>query len=163
MVDGTCVRVILSLEDCTLHRMFANNTALATGGFGRAYFSYTSAHSSTGDGNAMAAQAGLPNQDMEFVRVHPSGIYGTGVLITEEARGEEGYLLNGNGERFMEHGVSPGKGGMIHLDLPVFNSVPEVELFLVCIVLLPIHACPDCSTIEDERRTNRSRLNHKLT
>ncbi|KAI0059092.1 succinate dehydrogenase [Artomyces pyxidatus] len=103
MQDGECVGVIaLNMEDGTLHRFRAHKTVLATGGYGRAYFSCTSAHTCSGDGNAMVARAGLPLQDLEFVQFHPTGIYGAGCLITEGSRGEGGYLLNAEGERFME-------------------------------------------------------------
>ena len=91
-----------SLEDGTIHRFTAPLTVLATGGYGRTFFSCTSAHTCTGDGGAMAARAGVPLQDMEFVQFHPTGIYGAGCLITEGVRGEGGYVTNANGERFME-------------------------------------------------------------
>ncbi|KAI4985176.1 hypothetical protein ZWY2020_017806 [Hordeum vulgare] len=121
--EGTCQGVIaLNMEDGTLHRFRSTNTILATGGYGRAYFSATSAHTCTGDGNAMVARAGLPLQDLEFVQFHPTGIYGAGCLITEGSRGEGGILRNSEGER-EGRGVGPLKD---HLYLHLNHLPPEV-------------------------------------
>jgi succinate dehydrogenase / fumarate reductase flavoprotein subunit len=102
MEDGACRGVLAwSLDDGTIHRFRAHRTVIATGGYGRLYFTCTGAHTQTGDGNGMVLRAGLPLQDMEFVQFHPTGVYGAGVLISESVRGEGGYLTNSKGEKFM--------------------------------------------------------------
>jgi succinate dehydrogenase / fumarate reductase flavoprotein subunit len=127
MEDGICRGITAySLEDGKLHRFKAHITLLATGGYGRTYKSATSAHTCTGDGNAMVLRAGLPLQDMEFVQFHPTGIYGAGCLITEGARGEGGYLINANGERFMER-YAPSAKDLASRDVVSRSMIKEIR------------------------------------
>jgi succinate dehydrogenase / fumarate reductase flavoprotein subunit len=121
----------LCLEDGSVHRFRSNRTILATGGYGRVYFRCTSAHTCTGDGNAMVLRAGLPLQDIEFVQFHPSGILGTGILVTEGARGEGAYLTNSEGERFMERNA-PHQKDLASRDYVSRCMVKEMREGRVC-------------------------------
>jgi len=114
------------MEDGTIHRFKSHATVLATGGYGKVYFSATSAHTCTGDGNAMVTRAGLPNQDLEFVQFHPTGIYGAGCLITEGARGEGGILRNSQGERYMER-YAPTAKDLASRDVVSRSSTIEIR------------------------------------
>lgn len=125
--EGVCRGVMAwNLADGTLHRFRAHSVVLATGGYGRAYYTCTSAHTCTGDGNAMVLRAGLPLQDMEFVQFHPTGIYGAGCLITEGVRGEGGYLTNAQGERFMER-YAPSAKDLASRDVVSRSMATEVS------------------------------------
>jgi succinate dehydrogenase / fumarate reductase flavoprotein subunit len=127
MEDGVCRGVIaLDLATGRLHRFRGHKVILATGGYGRAFFSCTSAHTCTGDGNAMVLRAGLPLQDMEFVQFHPTGIYGSGCLITEGSRGEGGYLSNSDGERFMER-YAPNAKDLASRDVVSRSMTMEIQ------------------------------------
>ncbi len=127
MENGECRGVIaLCLDDGSIHRFRSHATVLATGGYGRAYFSATSAHTCTGDGNAMAVRAGIPCQDLEFVQFHPTGVYGAGCLITEGVRGEGGFLKNGNGERFMER-YAPSAKDLASRDVVARSMTVEIR------------------------------------
>jgi len=142
--DGACQGVLAwNLADGSLHLFRAHAVILATGGYGRSYFSCTSAHTCTGDGNGMVLRAGLPLQDMEFVQFHPTGVYGAGCLITEGVRGEGGFLTNANGERFMER-YAPNAKDLASRD--VVSRAMTIELPAWMSPATPSRCCRPCIT-----------------
>ena len=145
MDEDRCVGVTaLEMATGTLHRFQAKQVILATGGYGRAYFSATSAHTCTGDGSAMVIRAGLPLQDMEFVQFHPTGIYGAGCLITEGSRGEGGILINAEGERFMERYAPSAKdlasrdvvSRSMTIEIREGRGVGRIKTIFICILTI---------------------------
>ena len=139
--DGRCIGCIaMNMEDGTIHRFQSHATILATGGYGRAWFSATSAHTCTGDGGGMVARAGLPLQDLEFVQFHPTGIYGAGCLITEGCRGEGGILRNSEGERFMER-YAPTAKDLASRDVVSTATGGKVIFMPPCLFCMDTHKC----------------------
>ena len=148
MDEGVCRGVMAwNLDDGTIHRFRAHKTVLATGGYGRVYYTATSAHTCTGDGGAMVLRAGLPLQDMEFIQFHPTGIYGAGCLITEGVRGEGGYVTNASGERFMER-YAPSAKDLASRDVVSRSMTIEIREGRGC--------GPNKDYIELHRRASRS-------
>jgi len=164
--SGECRGVMaMCQEDGSFHRFKAHATVLATGGYGRAYFSATSAHTCTGDGGGMVARAGLPLQDLEFVQFHPTGIYGAGCLITEGSRGEGGYLKNSEGERFMERYAPTAKdlasrdvvSRAMTMEINEGRALVRIAIIFICtsIICHPRFSTSDCREFQKRPKFSR--------